>query len=209
MLSYSESLFLLLAVSAFLAAETRHDLLAGIALALATLTRVPGIPLLAVIMDRDGWRPTRAWLPLAIAPLALAGWFAFLWTQTGDFLASVAAQSYWDGPLRGPVWLIPEWMADALVFSYLTVLLFYLVLFTFFRYDRIRPAYWIVAGIAVVSVVLRGKLLSSTRFLAVAWPFDWALGNRRSRVVRFAILAVFATLQAALLWVAFGWYVAP
>ena len=212
-LSYSESLFLLFAVSAFLAAETRHDVLAGIALALATLTRVPGIllviPLLLVIVDRDGWRPTRAWLPLALAPLVLAGWFAFMWAQTGDFLASVTAQDYWDGPLHGPGWQIPGWMSNALAISYLAVMLFYLILFIFFRQDRIRPAYWVVAGISFASVFLSGKLLSSTRFLAVAWPFDWVLGNRPSRVERIAVLVVFAALQAALLWVVFGWYIAP
>ena len=61
-LSYSDSLFLLLAASAFLAVETRHPWLAGAALALATLTRAPGIllclPLLVLLVAREvGGRP--------------------------------------------------------------------------------------------------------------------------------------------------------
>ena len=76
-LSYSDSLLLLLAACAFLAMETRHGWLAGIALALATLTRVPGIllglPLLMLIIERDGYRPSRAWLPLH-AGTAGAAW---------------------------------------------------------------------------------------------------------------------------------------
>ena len=100
-------------------------------------------------------------------------------------------------------------MSNALAISYLAIMIFYLILFIFFRQDRIRPAYWVVAGISFASVFLSGKLLSSTRFLAVAWPFDWVLGNRPSRVERVAVLVVFAALQAALLWVVFGWYIAP
>ena len=101
-LSYSDSLLLLLAACAFLAMETRHGWLAGIALALATLTRVPGIllglPLLMLIIERDGWRPTRAWLPLLLAPLVLVGFYGYLWWLTGDPMAAISAQSYWRAP---------------------------------------------------------------------------------------------------------------
>ena len=104
-LSYSDSLFLLLVASAFLAMETRHPWLAGMALALATLTRAPGIllglPLLALLIARDGWRPTRAWVPLLLAPLALAGWFAWLGWLTGDPLAAISAQAYWEPVASG------------------------------------------------------------------------------------------------------------
>ena len=63
-LSYSDALFLLLAVGAFLAAETRHPWVAGIPLALTTLTRAPGLllalPFLVLCIQRDGLRPTKA-----------------------------------------------------------------------------------------------------------------------------------------------------
>ena len=66
-MSYTEGLFLLFAGGAFLAAETRHPWMAGMLLAAATLTRVPGILLLCrcwcSYISRDGLRPTlRTWI---------------------------------------------------------------------------------------------------------------------------------------------------
>ena len=69
-LAYSESVFVLCLVLAFLAMERRHAWLAGIALALATLTRVPGIlfglPLLMLLVVA-GRVPADA--PLAAVPV--------------------------------------------------------------------------------------------------------------------------------------------
>ncbi len=229
-LSYSDSLFLLLAVSAFLAMEVRRPWLAGVALALATLTRAPGIllglPLLLMLVERDGIRPTRGWAPLLLAPLALAIYFGYLWWLTGDPLAAVSAQSFWSpsegvdptaatsGVLDGlthhgnpdlrlgaaPPWVIALWLGS---------LSFYAFLFVFFRHDRIRPAYWVVSAISVATVFLSGTLMSTPRFLAVAWPFDWVLASRGSRLGRIVVLGAFAALHVALLWLAFTWRLAP
>lgn len=229
-LSYSDSLFLLLAVSAFLATETRHAWLAGIALALATLTRAPGIllglPLLMLIVERDGLRPSRAWLPLLLAPLVLLGFVAYLWWLTGDPAAPLSAQAYWSPPQvpgaetvidgavdptyrlgnedfvmrQAPAWASALWIGS---------LAFTTFLFVFFRHDRIRPAYWVVAILAVATVFLSGRLQSSTRYTAVAWPFDWVLASRESRVGRAVVLGAFAVLHTILLWMAFSWRLAP
>lgn len=225
-LSYSDSQLLLLAACAFLATETRHGWLAGIALALATLTRVPGIllglPLLMLIIERDGWRPTRAWLPLFLAPVVLLGFFGYLWWLTDDPLAAISAQSYWrepdpaeaaavipagaaSGEASLGMGLAPSWIVALWVGS----LAFYTFLFVFFRHDRVRPAYWVVAFIGLLSVFLSGRLQSAPRYLAVAWPFDWVLANRRSRVGRGAVLVAFALLQVLTLWLVFTWRMPP
>jgi hypothetical protein len=222
-LSYSDSLLLLFAACAFLAMESRHGWLAGIALALATLTRAPGIllglPLLMLIVERDGWRPSRAWLPLLLAPLALVGFYGYLWWLTGDPMAAISAQSFWRAPEPAGVeaaaiaadegtmgmGLAPSWIIALWVGS----LAFYAFLFVFFRHDRIRPAYWVVAIIGVVTIFLSGRLQSAPRYLAVAWPFDWVLANRTSLAGRSAVLLVFAALQVLLLWLAFTWSVPP
>jgi hypothetical protein len=47
------------------------------------------------------------------------------------------------------------------------------------------------------------------RYLAVAWPFDWVLAGRRSRIGRSAVLATFALLHVAALWLAFTWQTPP
>jgi Mannosyltransferase (PIG-V) len=109
---YSESLFLLLAVGAFLAARTGHWASAGIVLALASATRVPGLLLVVPVallylygprgdrepeVARGGWwpryrlRPDAAWLLLA--PLGILAFAAYLHYALGDGLAWEHAQS--------------------------------------------------------------------------------------------------------------------
>ncbi len=226
-MSYSESLFLLFAVGAFLAAETRHPWMAGIAVALAALTRAPGIllvlPLVVLYVQREGLRPTRAWMPLALAPLALGGFFAYLWWLTGDPLAPFTAQGYWDTPeylataVDAQSEAVTEWLAEPARASagstlgpiWVGLVAFHLFLFVYFRPDRIRPAYWLVAILAVVSLVLAATLTSAPRYLAVAWPFAWVLANRRSRIGRAVVLLAFAALQCLALWSHFTWITPP
>ena len=221
-LAYSDSLFLLLAVGAFLAAETKHPWLAGIAYALATLTRPPGIllglPLLVLYIDRDGLRPTRSWVPLLLGPLALAAFFGYLWSLTGDPVATIAAQQAWGLPPETDATRVPG-SGDAttglapgtplVVAIWLGTLALYLFLFVFFRHDHVRPSYWILAILPVASVFAAGRLMSVPRFLAVAWPFDWVLAHRRSAWVPVVLLPALAVLQVLLGWMAFTWELAP
>jgi hypothetical protein len=73
--------------------------------ALSAVTRAPGIllclPLFVLIAQRDGVRSVRSWLPLLLAPLALAAFFSYLWWLTGDPLAAVHAQEHWTLPETG------------------------------------------------------------------------------------------------------------
>lgn len=107
---YTESLFLLLAVAAFLAARQGEWDLAGIALALASATRVPGLLLIVPVAllylygpraDREPGpkrglrpryrvRPEAAWLLLA--PLGLIAFSVYLHYAVGDALAWNHAQ---------------------------------------------------------------------------------------------------------------------
>lgn len=219
-LSYSDSLFLLLSVSTFLAAELRRPWLAGIAVALATLTRAPGIflvlPLLVMYIGRDGLRPTRAWIPVLLAPAALSLFYAYTWWLTGDPIAPVSAYQYWDPPAAGagadagmPAGLGEEALSFAVSAMWIGTIFSYLFLFVYFRHDRIRPAYWLVAILAVVGILLAGVLTSAPRYLAVAWPFSWTLASRRSRLGIPIVLVVFAVLQVVFLWLHFTWRVHP
>lgn len=120
---YSESMFLLLAVAAFLAARTGHWAIAGGVLALASATRVPGLLLIVPVMmlylygprsDRereffDGrWpryrmRPDFLWLLLA--PLGLFAFSFYLHLVLNDWLAWSHAQELFGrqtvDPLKG------------------------------------------------------------------------------------------------------------
>lgn len=107
---YTESLFLLLAVAAFLAARTGHWPVVGIVLALASATRAPGLLLIVPVVllylygpraDREpvesrGLRPRyrigpeAAWILLA--PLGLVAFSAYLHFGLGDAFAWQNAQ---------------------------------------------------------------------------------------------------------------------
>ncbi len=231
-LSYSESLFLLLATGAFLAAERRRPWVVGALLAVAAISRAPGIllvlPILLLYVQRDGWRPTREWLPLLLAPAAMALYLGYLGWLTGDFLAPLHAQVHWDAfggsveaamaetgatepaqvegtVINGPI----DILLNPLVAISLVSIAFYLFLFVYFRHDRISAPYWLVAITAAVGVLLAGRPYSIARYFAIAWPFDWVLANRRSRVGRGVVLVAFALSQATLAWLAFDWRLTP
>lgn len=209
-------------MAAFLAAETKHPWLAGIAYALATLARPPGIllglPLLILYLQRDGLRPTRSWVPLFLGPLALAVFFGYLWWLTGDPLAAGHAQQAWalpsgtDSPMPGMVGgstpaIVPG--PPLIVGLWIGTLMFYTFLFVHFRRDRIRAPYWVLAILPIASIFAAGRLMSTARFLAVAWPFDWVLANRRSTWVHIMTPVAFIAVQVVLAWMAFTWELAP
>lgn len=109
---YSESMFLLLAVAAFLAARTGHWAVAGVVLALASATRVPGLLLVVPVLllylygprsdrepdfDRGPWRPRYRLRPdlawLLLAPLGLAAFSLYLHLTLDNALAWNDAQA--------------------------------------------------------------------------------------------------------------------
>ena len=106
---YSESLYLMLTVVAFLAAERRRFLGAGLACGLALLTRpvaVALLPALAIFAWRSA-QPRRNLAQLAVAPLVFATYPLLLWAQRGDPWTFLHAEGYWSrkvspaGPLGG------------------------------------------------------------------------------------------------------------
>jgi hypothetical protein len=108
---YSESLFLLLTVAAFLAAERGRFLGAGAFAGLALLTRPAGLALLPALALL-AWRSPRrggAMASLAVAPALFALYPLYLWRAVGDPWAFLHAQEIWTrhvssaGPLGG-IW---------------------------------------------------------------------------------------------------------
>jgi len=108
---YTESLYLLLCLAAFLLAERGRFLPAGIAAGLALLTRpvaVALLPALALLAWRS--RDARGALSrLAVAPALFAVYSLLLWRERGDPWAFLHAQGIWSrelspaGPLGGIV----------------------------------------------------------------------------------------------------------
>lgn len=108
---YSESLYLLLSIAAFLLAERRRFLAAGVVCGLALLTRPVAVALLPAL-GLIAWRSPHArnnLVQLAVAPLIFAVYPLLLWIQRGDPLEFLHAQGFWSrelspaGPLGG-IW---------------------------------------------------------------------------------------------------------
>jgi hypothetical protein len=193
-MAYTDSLFLLLAAGAFLAAEQRRWWLMAVLYGLATLTRPQGIllglPLLILILQATGgWRDRNAWLNprilwLGAGPAAFAAFAAYLGVTFGNPLGMFTAQQAWTDIGQsgtGPSAAIPVLSRfDLLVLLAVAVLVFYACLLLFRRKDRLPPAYAVLAIIAILTPVLSLRLNSSARFMATVWPFAWILCNRRS-----------------------------
>jgi 4-amino-4-deoxy-L-arabinose transferase-like glycosyltransferase len=108
---YSESLYLLLTLAAFVLAERRRFLAAGAVTGLALLTRPTAaalLPALALLAWHERDR-VRALASLAVAPLIFAAYPLYLWQAEGDAWAFLRAQRLWSrhlspaGPLGG-IW---------------------------------------------------------------------------------------------------------
>jgi hypothetical protein len=105
---YAESVFLLTSVLAVSCAVEKRWWGAGIAGALATLARpngiLIGVPLLILALagDRSIRALARRLIPLALVPLALAGYSAFVYTLSGDPLAWLRTEAHWGYSLGHP-----------------------------------------------------------------------------------------------------------
>jgi hypothetical protein len=94
---YSESVFLLLALATFVAAERKHMTLAAVFAGLGMLTRPTGFALLAALLVFAwlGGHRARDVGRLAIAPALFLAYPLILWVQTGEPFSFMHAERYW------------------------------------------------------------------------------------------------------------------
>lgn len=208
-MAYSDSLGLLLSLLAVSFALDRRYATMGAALALAALTRPPGILAivpLAIIVARQPGAARSAWAWLAAGPVAILGFFGYLGLAVGDPLASLRAQEAWQSdnlrplldlvapaspttgtPPTAPVGqLAPstESLALAVFALILVVLLVHVALFVYLRRDRIPLAHAAYAVATVAETLVLGRLASIPRYLAMGWPFAWLAAGRGGRMRR-------------------------
>ena len=217
-MAYSESLFLVLMLAAFLNAERARIGWTSVFLVLATFTRLQGavlvIPVAWLLWERsERARPTARWLLLLAGPAVAAALYAWTAWLAGDPGAYAAAQGAWG---RGGAGAVPlGTLAGALSGTFavihalnLVVLLLAVFLFVFVRTDRIPLPYASVPALFIAMVFASGSLESVGRYLAMAFPEYWLLANRRSWLGRFAWPVVSGLLLLALSMAAFaGWLV--
>lgn len=214
-MAYTESLFLLCMVAAFLAAERRHRAWAGIFLALTVLSRLQGIglllPLWVLMLRQDGWRPkpSQAWLLLA--PVAALGFILYVGSITGDLTGFLDAQKAWGRTGVGgaapnaTVAARFSWYQAALLLT----LLWSVFLLVFVRVDRMRAEYWLVPVVFIAAELSSGSLEAVGRITMLAFPYVWILANRRSMFARRGWPVVSGALFMAIAILSFGGYWVP
>ena len=223
---YSESLYLALALAAFLLAERGRFLGAGIATGLAMLTRPVGIALLPALALL-AWRADdrrRAFLRLAVSipiaaayPLLLAVWieepFAFLRAQDGIWNRELS----WAGPLGGLWEGVAVLFADrsgrdlALNLQQLGFTVGFLVL-ALAAWRRFGAPYGLFALVSLAIPLSfpseRWPLLSMSRFGLVLFPLLLVLATLGSRPrLHSALTSVSAALLgiAVVQWALWQW----
>ena len=211
---YAESLFLLLAVGAFLLAERGRFSAAGAVAGLALLTRPFGIALLPPLALM-AWRARdrrRALTGLALAPALAALYPLLLWWQVGDPFAFTDAQDRWNrnlsaaGPLGG-IWAgardaltgaAPSGTSAQHALAVNVEGLLYLVLFgvlAAIAWRRFGAPYGLFAALGLALPLSvpseRWPLLSISRFGLVLFPLFLALATLgRSPRVHAAIVGI-------------------
>ncbi|MFZ5853226.1 MAG: mannosyltransferase family protein [Chloroflexota bacterium] len=185
-MAYSESLFLVLALAAFLAVERDRRARSGLLLGLAAFTRLQGavlvLPLWLVLFLRDGRRLRRSQAWLLAGPLAGAVFLGFVAVLTGSAGAYGGAQGAWGRVGAG---VSPAGGSIAQAFSpyqaaLLVTLLFAVFLLVYLRPDRIPVPYALVPIIYLGLLLSSGLLESVGRHVSSAFPNAWLLAGRRA-----------------------------
>jgi Mannosyltransferase (PIG-V) len=191
---YSESLYLLLVLAAFVTAERGRFWVAGPLAGLAILTRVTGVallPALAVLAWRSRDR-RRAFAGLALAVPVAAVYPFVLWQQVDDPWAFWGAQDLWHrhfsaaGPFGGIWEALTKWTPEgagpqhaiAVNVEGLVALVLFVSL-TVVAWRRFGAAYGLFAAVSLAIPLSypssRWPLLSLPRFGLVIFPFFLAL----------------------------------
>jgi len=209
-MTYSDSLFLLLAVGSLLCAEAGQRAGSGVIAMLAGLTRLQGalliVPLLLLFMAHDGRRPRVSWLWALGGPIGLLLFGLFIGTVTGNTLTPVTGQAIWDvGGVSDAV--APPAVLLVAAFSYSCVVLVHArLLFDRWRGGFDRPG--VAWGLANVAAIIAARRVASVpRYLVPVTQLAEQLsgGGYAGRAVRVVLAGaaagyvVLAVLHFALL----------
>jgi hypothetical protein len=226
---YSESLFLFLALVSLYAARRSKWWVAGMAGALAALTRNLGV-LLAVPLAIEAVHQAVERRPRRLDPRALwvagpavgIGLYFWFWHHvSGDWLAPVHQQAQWQKELASPWWTIAEATRDAYRFvgAYaggyhlmdwviaVPVLVAAAASMAWFR-PSFAAYTWVLVLPPLFYVFAARPLLSFPRYVMVAFPIFWVFARwtERSRVRREIALGASAALMGLLFVLFVNWY---
>ncbi|MGZ5291558.1 MAG: mannosyltransferase family protein [Actinomycetota bacterium] len=228
LMPYSEALFLLLAVTALWSARRGRWALAGVAGALAGLTRsigivlAPAIAVEALHRREEGRGP--AWPGLLAAGATGLGTLAYLgWWQVkaGDWLTPITRQENWERVFSWP-W-VTLWDATRFAFRYVGdtnggywlidwLIVVPVLVAAGFALARYRPVYgvYVLGGLLLplMFVFADRPLMSMPRFVLPLIPAFWAAAEvaDRFRVPRWTLAALGAAGLGVLSVLTVNWY---
>ncbi len=227
---YSESLFLLLALLAFWGARRGRWEAAGAAAGLAALTRNLGVVLvlpLAVEAIHQSLAlsprrvPVRALL-WSLTPIATTlAYFAFWKHESGDWLAPIHQQAYWQRHLSDPIATVVKGTHAA--FAYLGVypggyhLLDWLIavpvfLVAGYAAAKLRPAFgvytWAGILLPLASLFESRPLIAFSRYALPLFPVYWGLAKlTEGHPARHEVVVIVSAALLGLMTILFvNWY---
>ncbi len=225
---YTESLFFLLSVLAIASAYDGRWWWAGLAGALAALTRSNGIlvalPLACLaVRDRPGVRAlaSRAGA-IALVPVGLGLYCAYVYMLTGNPLAWLDAQHYWfysvgDLPWRRLLSLVSaiehrgfyDYFFTSIgapyQFIHGAVAVFVLALIPSI-FKRLGVALGVYTIVSLIVPLSGSDLQGIGRYMSVVFPIFMLLGSIRSQVVHEAILVISSLFLALFVTLFVNWY---
>ena len=208
-LPMTESIFLLLSASSFLAAARERWWASGIAGGLASATRVIGIcllPALLLLPYQRSSRPARRHLWLLLVPLGIAAFVAFLYVRAGDPLAFVHAQTLW-GRVSSPaidLSALPKGLVISKPWNFVALNVSAGLLMIAAGVSFLIRRQWSFAAYTLLSVAVplsSGSVQSLARYALVDFPmFYWLAMVCRTSTRDRAVTATFVAIL--------GWMVA-
>lgn len=228
MAGYTEALFLALTIGSYLAARRGSWLAAGVLAALAALTRLQGIVLLAPLglelwlNHRNDLRRWQTWLSLALAPLALALYTLYIWSVRRIFPSWEPFNSVWHLHYAWPWQGISQDISALLthpdigtlltfrLFDPLTATLFLVcTVVAFRRLNFPLAAFMAIMWLSsVIKVTVPGETTSISRYMLALFPAFIVLGSVVTswpRFVRLAAVLVSGLLLSVYLFIFLIW----
>lgn len=203
---YAESLFLATGAATLYHARRGEWYRAGLAGGLAALTRPYGFLLIvpiAVELWRQRARP-RFWPSIALVPLGLATYMAYLWAKFGDPFLYFKANEVWGRGFHLPWETFLAYLRGPLVgfdwpYSWLDLIsMVAMVAVLIVGWWLVPRSYWAYAAVGVVFALSSGiAWFSASRHALALFPIIIILAaiGRRSRVFNWAWL-IFSTIVA-------------
>ena len=231
---YTESLFLCLSVASFYYIRERRWVIAGICGFFAALTRVEGVLLVvpfviewgvALYESRGDWfkwpldTVLKPVIGVALVPMGLASYMAYLWVLRGDPLYFSHVQAHWDRYLAPPwvsfahaLHLITGGYAQQTIANQLLEVTFTLLMLGVLAvgFRRLRASYIAYMAVSILVPLSTSSLMSMPRFALVLFPMFALFGLWGAKptvnnvIVAFSLplLGLFTVLFADWYWVA-------